>query len=404
MKMHKFFDPSFLKNRLYLLILMLGTLTIIVSYIALINVNSWGVLISLSLLAISSILSMLMFSLLYKRRIGSIFIELNFLLERFENDDFDCPATIHADKEVRRYCQRFNDVIAIHQRRVIAAAELLSTCTTATANVQTSSVQLDQNIQQQTLHAASIQQALEEMIYTVVSTAEVNQKAVSGSIQSSKAAKDGGQIVQQTVDKIKQISMIFNESIASISEVGKSCDEIGHIVSLISKIASQTNLLALNAAIEAARAGEDGRGFAVVAEEVRNLAKDTSEATKKIESVVTNIQSGVIATAEIMNQVELEVTEGLHLADRAGQALEGIVTETEQVLAMVGGLASANDESADTAIDKTAVHIDRISTVTNETQNNIQDAVELLKEHREYLAYWFCITEEFPKLAAKFDN
>ena len=56
-------------------------------------------------------------------------------------------------------------------------------------------------------------------------------------------------------------------------------DEIGKVIEVIQDIAEQTNLLALNATIEAARAGDAGKGFAVVATEVKELAKQTANAT-----------------------------------------------------------------------------------------------------------------------------
>ncbi len=78
---------------------------------------------------------------------------------------------------------------------------------------------------------------------------------------------------------------------AIIAKLGRSTQEIGAVVKLVTSIAAQTNLLALNATIEAARAGEAGRGFAVVANEVKELAKETAGATEDIGSKIAAIRS-----------------------------------------------------------------------------------------------------------------
>lgn len=94
---------------------------------------------------------------------------------------------------------------------------------------------------------------------------------------------------------------------SSVNELGSASQRVGQISALILSIAGQTHLLALNAAIEAARAGDMGRGFAVVAGEVKELARETTEATETVSRTITEIQTSsdraTIAIGEISNTI-----------------------------------------------------------------------------------------------------
>lgn len=116
------------------------------------------------------------------------------------------------------------------------------------------------------------------------------------------------EIVQSKVSSISIETRELNKSLKELQDSGKS---VTAIIDIIESIALQTNLLALNAAIEAARAGEAGAGFTVVTEEVRQLAKKTSEAAADIGKVIQNnverAESGSLVSDNVTESVvELE--------------------------------------------------------------------------------------------------
>lgn len=169
--------------------------------------------------------------------------------------------------------------------------------------------------------AASLEEtasSLEDLSNTIKQNADNASQANLLAQSASAVAIDGGNVVNQVVETMKDI----NESSNRISE----------IISVIDGIAFQTNILALNAAVEAARAGEQGRGFAVVASEVRSLASRSAEAAKQIKTL---IGASVV-----------RVEHGTRLADKAGATMVEVVGSIRRVTDIIAEINTASSEQA----------------------------------------------------------
>lgn len=129
----------------------------------------------------------------------------------------------------------------------------------------------------------------------------------------------------------------------SITTLNQSAVEIGRVIDVIQEIAEQTNLLALNATIEAARAGAAGSGFAVVATEVKQLAKQSADATIDIRARIAGIQD---STREVVTVIQ-EITSSIHRVSQESRSIAGAVEEQSITARQLAGTVSHSTEASE---------------------------------------------------------
>ncbi|HAZ99624.1 MAG TPA: chemotaxis protein, partial [Halomonas sp.] len=150
--------------------------------------------------------------------------------------------------------------------------------------------------------------------------------ARTSSNQTERIAQEGLEHLRKVITHFQHASSTLGDAQRLISDLNTQAEQINKTANTIAQIASQTNLLSLNAAVEAARAGEQGRGFAVVANEVRQLARGSSDAVNEITRVLKENSALVLRTTEAMQQV---VEQG-QTSQTSVQEIESIVNEILQ--------------------------------------------------------------------------
>jgi methyl-accepting chemotaxis protein len=184
------------------------------------------------------------------------------------------------------------------------------------------------------------------------------------------------------------------EASEKMNRLGAAAIDIGKVTEAINDISSQTNLLALNATIEAARAGEAGKGFAVVAGEIKELSRQTADATLEIKKKIDGIQAvtresveeiGAVSTiineindiiATIATAVEEQSAATKEIALNIGHASKGIQDVNENVSRSAGAASDISQEISD--VDKASGEILTHSDTINQCARTLTDLARQL--------------------------
>jgi methyl-accepting chemotaxis protein len=194
--------------------------------------------------------------------------------------------------------------------------------------------------------------------------------------------------------KAKDTSDITQSVIDDILQLERESNSINGFIGTIHEIASQTNLLSLNASIEAARAGEAGKGFAVVAEEIRKLAKQSSDAAGKISRIVEQIQlqtQKTVTTAkhaeDIVASQEEALSETIKVFGDVNDHVENLTNNMKKIVLGINGMESSKNDTlnANESISSTAEESAAATSELGVTVEEQLHAVEMLNEAAKQL-------------------
>ena len=178
-------------------------------------------------------------------------------------------------------------------------------------------------------------------------------------------------------------------STQKVNTLGEAANDISKVTEVITAISEQTYLLALNATIEAARAGDAGKGFAVVANEIKELAKQTAQATSEIKSKIDSIQNSTNETVADINMISKVIHDVNEIVSSISQAIEEQSATTAEITTNVSeatnGIASvsANIAGSSAAAAQIAQDINEVSQLASnsrECSGRVESGAQLLNK------------------------
>jgi methyl-accepting chemotaxis protein len=311
------------------------------------------------------------------RRISTPIIRASEMLKDIAQGEGDLTVRLDvvSKDEVGEMANWFNVFIEKLQGIIQKIAENAAKLDSSSTELAAISKQMSAGAEQASGKAVTVAAASEEMTTNMGSVAAAMEQASTNVGMVASAVEEMTATIQeiaQSTEKARDITSqaVNRASTASgkVSELGQAAQEIGKVIEAITEISEQVNLLALNATIEAARAGEAGKGFAVVANEIKELARQTSNATDEIKERVAGIQSSTEGTVA-------EITGITTVVNEVNETVSTIATAVEEQSVTTREIAS-NISQASTGLGEVNENVSQSSSVSSEITSDIADVTQ----------------------------
>ena len=260
----------------------------------------------------------------------------------------DVPATLRNRKDEVGDLARAMQTMAENLRSLLRdVSGGIQTLAASSGGLSTLSDQMATGARQTSARASTVAAAAEEMSANSVSVAQGMEQATANLGTVASATEEMTSTIGEIATNSERARTITSEATqqaqrvtVSMEGLSQAAEAIGKVTETITTISDQTKLLALNATIEAARAGAAGKGFAVVAHEIKELARQTAEATEDIKTKVGGIQSSTRGTLDDLVRISQVIGQVSEIVNTIASAIEEQSTVTKDIAQNVAEAAN----------------------------------------------------------------
>jgi methyl-accepting chemotaxis protein len=196
--------------------------------------------------------------------------------------------------------------------------------------------------------ASNAQETLAAVTETTTIVDEVRQTAEVSSHKARKVSEEAQRVMQvsergktatdDTVEGMARIREQMSAIADGMMQLNSQSKMIGEIITTVDDLSQQSNLLSVNASIEASKAGEHGKGFSVVAQEVKNLSRESKEATARVRRIlndITKASSSATVSTELGNKAVASGEDVVKQAKQAIMALSDSINQASQTATQI---------------------------------------------------------------------